>query len=347
MISKLNFNQGMSSGKYSKLKLVWYPEKLKSFINEKPTAPIYVRVKPTNVCNHNCFFCIYATSFSGIHEEMKERDTIPFDKMMEILEDFKEMGVKAITLSGGGEPLVYKHIIPTIESILEKDIKLSMITNGQLLMGEKAKLMANANWVRVSVDYFNEYQFNKSRRIPGRLYSKVFENMENFAKIKKPHCSLQVNYIVHKYNKDHLFESAKMLKKLGVENLRFSPMWNQNFEEYHKPFKEHASKQITRAKKELSDDKFEVGSSYDYYFEGAGRKERPYTKCYFMQVVPVIGADCKVYYCHNKAYDATGCYGSIKNQRFKDLWFSEQAAKQMKTFNPQKICKHELGIRYS
>ena len=30
-----------------------------------------------------------------------------------------------------------------------------------------------------------------------------------------------------------------------------------------------------------------------------------------MQTVPVIGADQRVYACHNKAYDMTGCIGSI------------------------------------
>ena len=38
-----------------------------------------------------------------------------------------------------------------------------------------------------------------------------------------------------------------------------------------------------------------------------------------MQVVSVIGADCNVYNCHNKAYDKTGRVGSIKNQKFSDL----------------------------
>lgn len=36
---------------------------------------------------------------------MVEKDFIPLEKMLEILEDIKDMGVQAITFSGGGELL--------------------------------------------------------------------------------------------------------------------------------------------------------------------------------------------------------------------------------------------------
>ena len=37
---------------------------------------------------------------------MNEKDGIPEPKMMEIIEDIIEMKVKAVTLSGGGEPFL-------------------------------------------------------------------------------------------------------------------------------------------------------------------------------------------------------------------------------------------------
>jgi dTDP-4-dehydrorhamnose reductase len=37
-----------------------------------------------------------------------------------------------------------------------------------------------------------------------------------------------------------------------------------------------------------------------------------------MQTVPVIGADLKVYACHNKAYDHTGEIGSLKDKNFNN-----------------------------
>jgi hypothetical protein len=62
-----------------------------------------------------------------------------------------------------------------------------------------------------------------------------------------------------------------------------------------------------------------------------------------MQTVPVVGADQMVYACHNKAYDNTGVIGSIKDQSFRDLWFSEEAAKVFNTLNPKVSCQHQCA----
>jgi MoaA/NifB/PqqE/SkfB family radical SAM enzyme len=110
----------MLSNKYSDLKIVGFPDKLQSFRDGTITAPIYVRLKPINRCNHDCFFCVYAQSnrkeipatedgldhiISKMHEDMNEADVIPTRKMLEVLDDFKEIGVRAVTYSGGGETL--------------------------------------------------------------------------------------------------------------------------------------------------------------------------------------------------------------------------------------------------
>ena len=62
-----------------------------------------------------------------------------------------------------------------------------------------------------------------------------------------------------------------------------------------------------------------------------------------MQTVPVVGADLNVYACHNKAYDNTGCIGSLKEQSFKDLWFSEATKQYMESFNAKHRCMHECS----
>jgi radical SAM protein with 4Fe4S-binding SPASM domain len=58
-----------------------------------------------------------------------------------------------------------------------------------------------------------------------------------------------------------------------------------------------------------------------------------------LQYNPVIGADGKVYNCHNKSYTDDGCIGSITNQSFKQMWFSEQTRKYFEEFNPQIHCQ--------
>ncbi len=49
-----------------------------------------------------------------------------------------------------------------------------------------------------------------------------------------------------------------------------------------------------------------------------------------------------MYNCHNKAYDKTGMIGSIENQRFKDLWYSEKTKEKFDTFSPLKSCQNQV-----
>lgn len=331
----------MTHKKYGTLKLVWHREKLESLLEGRVTAPVYVRVKPTNRCDHFCFYCVYNPDFSGIHSEINKEDEIPREKMMEILSDFAEMGVKAVTYSGGGEPLVYPYIEETLERTLELGIDLSIITNGQRLNGRRAEILANAHWVRISSDTSNAKTFAQVTRCPEKWFGELKDNIVSFAKIKKPHCELGVNFVVHEKNKDAIYEAAKFYRDLGIEYIRFGPLWSPNFEEYHAPFKEHVIEQIERAKQELTDESFEVSDSYKRDFESCGTCQRTYARCYFMQVAPAIGADSVVYFCHNKVYSKDGVLGSIKDISFKDLWFSETAAEIMRNVDPRERCKHQ------
>lgn len=340
-----DLNQGLS-GKYSILKVFHDKEKMGAFLEGRVSAPIAVRLKPTNRCNHKCFYCVYESTFSGIHQNMSRRDELPKPKVMEILDDLKEMGVRAVTFSGGGEPLVHPNIVQILQRTRDNGLGYSMITNGLELAGERAEIMSGADWVRISLDYADGPMLDAIRHRKTHKGVSAFEvtaeNLQNFARIKSPDCDFEANCVIHERNFDRLYDIASFLKDCGVQNVRFAPCWFPDFEKYHDRLRKTVQEQIQKAKT-LVDSKFKVGSTYDKYFAtNADHGQRP-GRCYWMQVVPVIAADHKVYACHNKAYDPNGAVGSIKDQSFKDLWFSPQTAEFFKRFNPQQNCRHECS----
>lgn len=346
----------MRNNRYSDLKITQFPDKLRSFREGRITPPIYVRVKPYNRCNHDCFFCTYAHSWrkdsseegatiphvdSGMHGDMDEKDMLPLLKLMEVLDDFADLRVRAVTFSGGGEPLMYPFIVQAMERCLALGIDLSIITNGQMLKGDRAAALAKAKWVRVSMDYTTADQMAASRRVPHRLYQEVLDNLARFAAWKDAGCDLGVNYIVHRDNCHDLVPFARTLRDCGVENVRFSPMWVPEYRTYHAPILPMVKQQVLQCQ-ELATDRFSVASTYDVD-SPAHAPERKYNRCFFMQTVPVVGADQVVYACHNKAYDHTGAIGSIRDQSFKDLWFSDAARRVFETLNPCVDCRHQCA----
>jgi len=342
----------MKNNKYSDYKILHFGEKIKSFKTETVSAPIYVRVKPINLCNHGCFFCIYSDGFrvkdkdnhiiSGMHTDIEEKDTIPTVKMFEILDDFKDMGVRAVTYSGGGEPLIHKDIVEIMQKTLDYNIDLSIITNGQRLNGDRAKVLANAKWVRISMDYTNSEQMVDFRNVTKKSFNIVLNNINDFSKIKKSSCDLSVNYIVHKDNFKGLYEFAKLLKESGVENIRFSPMWVPNFYEYHSEIEDEVENELTKAS-ELIDDSFTLNTTYHIEKNSSHSTNRSYNRCFIMETIPVVGADLGIYTCHNKAYDNAGKVGTVANNRFKDMWFSDKTKRFFDNFNAKISCQHECS----
>lgn len=341
----------MRNNRYSDAKIVWFPEKLASFRDGVVSAPIYVRVKPHNSCSHGCQWCVYSTGFrehdapghvlSHMHEEMREADSIPRAKMLETLDDFRAMGVRAVTYTGGGEPLQHPDIVLFAERTLELGIDLSLITNGQMLQKRRAEMFGHARWVRVSLDYQNGEQINASRNIPRGCFDLIMSNIAAFARGKQRRCELGVNYIVTRENFKGLADFCAVLRDKGVENVRISPVWRPDFAKYHAPIENAVRLEIDAAMKH-GDKSFAVYSSYDL-MASAHSPIRTYHKCFFTQMVPVVGADQVVYACHNSAFSTHGRIGSIRERSFKELWFSDEAKRFFDGLDPAVSCRHQCA----
>ena len=86
---------------YSHLKVFYHQEIMHHLLKGERCNPLYIRIKPTNRCNHNCDYCHYRSAYLDL-DEYNPTDEIPHDKMMEIIDDMACMGVRAVTFSGGG-----------------------------------------------------------------------------------------------------------------------------------------------------------------------------------------------------------------------------------------------------
>lgn len=316
------------ANKYSNLKIFHYQDKLDSLTMDTADikAPIHIRIKPTNVCNHNCWYCAYKSDDLQLGQDMVEKDYIPHAKMMEIIDDCKDMDVKAITFSGGGEPFTYRYFTQTIEKIIESNISFSSLTNGSRLKGKIAELFSkHATWLRVSMDGYDDESYAKARDVKVGEFSKIIQNMKDFSSLNGS-CALGVSYIVDNKNYTHIYEFIKLIKSTGASSIKISPCVISNHakenDDYHKPLFDEVQKQIQKAQDEFEDGTFEIYNSYHLFGD---EMDKTYDWCPYMQILPVIGADLNIYPCQDKAYNLdNGLVGSIKEKSFKDFWFNDK-----------------------
>ena len=134
----------MTGTVYSSYKMFGFPQKLADVQMQKWSAPLHVRLKPTNRCNHRCWYCGYQHQNNlSLGMGADPTDMISEEKMQEIIEDLVALRVQAVTFSGGGEPLLYPHLLPSVAALAQAGLALGMITNGALLTGSKAEGLAN------------------------------------------------------------------------------------------------------------------------------------------------------------------------------------------------------------
>lgn len=328
----------IKSSPYSNLKIFGHLEEVNKVKNGERIAPVYVRIKPTNRCNQNCYYCHYKNPYL-ILDQYNPADEIKREKMLEIIQDFKNIGVKAVTFSGGGEPLLYPYIEETMEAVLEAGIDLSIITNGSLLTGKKAELLSRAKWVRISLESGCPETYSKIRGVRKEDFTELCENIKAFAGTKSNNCELGVNFVIGPNNYKEVYQTGKLMQELGTNHIKYTALMSNDAESMHAPFKREVIEQIHRL---IDDNKgnFKIINLYESDFDSNAVFGRSYDFCAIKDYVTVIAANSKIYYCHDKAYLSEGEVGDISRKSFKEVWFSEETTQRFLKFNPQETCKH-------
>ncbi|MBF0308874.1 MAG: radical SAM protein [Magnetococcales bacterium] len=325
---------------YSSLKFLRFQEHLQALRQQTVVAPVHIRIKPTNRCNHDCWYCAYKVSHLSLGETMAEKDAIPQGKMFRIIDDVVAMGVKAVTFSGGGEPLIYKPLPECVERLAKGGVRVASLTNGANLKGRIAEAFARyGTWVRISIDAWDDDSYSLARHIPLGSFTRVADNIRAFTS-RSTACVLGISFIVTTDNHTHLLEACRRFKDLGVNHVKVSGavVANSGAENnrYHAPIKDEVRRQIDQALK-LSDARFSV---INHYHELEERFDKHYTFCPFLQFLTVIGADLNVYTCQDKAYTTSGLLGSIRERSFREFWFSEENRARLFAFDPSRSCHH-------
>ena len=174
----MNNRSSFTSADAIPLKLLYHP-------TVQDFNPIHIQWIPTNSCNLNCPSCSCA-----------QRDKtlcMPYDENMDkIIADFADRGTKAVTITGGGEPLTHPRINEMINAFFYRDIKVGLVTNGLLLGNLWKETLRKITWCRISsMDHRNfdgSYQKTLNKVVDSPVdwaFSHVVSAEPNIPLIKK------------------------------------------------------------------------------------------------------------------------------------------------------------------
>lgn len=295
----------------SQAKLISHYDRLHEYLSTGNTSPLFMEVNPTNECNLSCKWCI--------SENARGKEEIEIGALERYFNDFYEIGGKAITFSGGGEPTIYKHFKRAVMSAKEAGLELGLMTDGiypkryTLLIGE------NFQWIRFSIDTLDEENYQKWKGAKGvkvaRRNAEALQEYSVKVGINSNICS------------EFSVEEAKNLiewldKSLGFAYLQFRPILPRYFKhetpQLNESVWEYLESQKDNPRINLSNDKrHDIENNQAFSFESC--------EGHFFE--PILDATGEVKICIYYPGDDRFTFGNIYDKSFKEIWESNQRKK--------------------
>ena len=334
---------------YSPFKAAHHQDKIETFRKGGQPVPLQVQLIISDLCNHNCSFCAYRMEGYTSNQNFGEWDgvknminnnpnrMISYEKCKEILDDCKEMGVKALQFTGGGEPTVHPKHREIFQHTLDLGLDLALVTNGGLVKDGLAEILAQSKWVRFSLDAATSETHSSLREVSPMLFEKTLRNISKVVKARENFSDsdlvIGVGFVVTKENWKEVYEGVKIYSDLGVDNARISAVFTPDDFEYHEEHYEEVKELVSKAKEDFETPEFKVFDLFGDRLEDLQQHRPDYSFCGYMHLNTYIGGDLKVYTCCNNAYNSYGEMGSLVDQRFKDFWYSNEKIKEYTDFN--------------
>jgi molybdenum cofactor biosynthesis enzyme MoaA len=328
-------------------KAIFHADRLRMMQKGLQPYPVHVEVVLSDLCNQDCSFCAYRLEGYSSNELFNDSSSpvpsnpnrmLPREKVLELLDDCRDMGVKAIQLTGGGEPMLHPDFDEVAHGVLERGMSLAVVTNGTLLDQSsewlrdihgtsRIELLARAAWVRVSLDSSEAENYARVRRVPPRVFGQVMKNLEALLKEaaeQQSSCRIGVGFVVTADNYKQLGNAIELAERAGANNIRISAAFTPDGHRYHEPYAGEVHRAISQAQQVERREGFTIYDNFGDRLEDLEKKRPDYDSCPIMQLQTYVAGDGNVYTCCMNAYNRRGQIGSFLDDGFRALWDSNQ-----------------------
>lgn len=199
-------------------KLSYHTDLVDAWESGERISPVSVDMALTRACGAMCSFC-YA-----MVQEPQERSSISIDSSLRLLDDFKEIGVKSVSLISDGESTLSKAYVPFIQHAADLGLDVGNATNAWEWGPEKIEaVLPSLTWVRFTVaagrpESYAQIMFKGPDRTD--VFDKAMKNIKYAVQYKKLHSlpvTLGIQMVLMPQFKDEIIPFAQLALDLGVD----------------------------------------------------------------------------------------------------------------------------------
>ena len=315
---------------------------ISTFIEKNSKGPMVVELDPTTACNLACHDCISAN--------LLNQGGFVKGRLRELAEDFKKIGVRAVVLIGGGEPMAHPEFSTLVDYFHENNIHVGVTTNGTLL-NRHMKASLKTKWLRVSVDagseeVFQEFRPHKSGKSQFNL---VVNNMKEFAKNKTG--LLGYSFLIlsmkdknHKLlssNVTDIARAAEVAKDIGCNYFEVKPAFDimHFLQKQQDQINNTVQEQLEKCKN-LEDENFRIISPYTLgdALTNTNVQVKDYASCNVSKIRTVV-TPSGVYVCPYHRGNNQMKIGDATKDNLSKIWSSDRKEQVINSLDPKTHCR--------
>lgn len=178
-------------------------------IFDKKVIPNVAWLTTNRTCNNNCVWCY--TGKYRVH-------SMDFNKAKQYIDSLSTLKIKKIILIGG-EPTIYENILEIIKYISEKNIEVSIATNGRIFSNYEFAKNAVKNGLKncnISIKGATEEEYLKNTRSYGFI-----EMVKGYHNLKQLGINVSTSYVLCDKDYDKFDKFLESLQNNKLDNIVF------------------------------------------------------------------------------------------------------------------------------
>jgi MoaA/NifB/PqqE/SkfB family radical SAM enzyme len=287
----------------SRKKIFRWADRVIEYAAKGAAKPVHLALHITNRCPHDCPECNGGRKHSPNAE-------LPKDVAIRVARDARELGVKAVSFGGGGDPLAHPDFAEIARAIARMGLSVGVMSNGAILRDADLDVLATeVTWVRISLDAASESGYRQTHGPNARL-DVTLDHLVKIAGWPNRKASVGASYLTSEAHVADIPAAIGLAAGAGADYIIFRPYDGDLYD---------ASEVIAKAERPTS---IQVVAHY----ERIAIPTRSYVRCHGMHFIIEVAPDGNVYPCCHWKDRGRLIYGNVLEQSLCDIFHSRTFA---------------------
>ena len=328
----------MQENQFSNNKIFFFSDRLSKIIAGQVVSPVVYELSLSGNCNCHCEYCCCQNFHNN---RMLSRQEIH-----QIAMEISENNGLAVTITGGGEPLLNPEFVYCIEEFASRNISIGIITNGLLLDEKISDAIARyASFCRISLDTVNEkmYYLLRGTSLNLQILKQTLKQLAEKKKLYHSKLLIGAQIVYVDQSDDDIVQTILFCRECNLDFLQIRPLDNITGKQLIPQYDFYKCKKnfLNEVRSCYTTESFSVIIN-ENKFEEYDKKSigKTYQHCMGGNFTAAIGHDMQVYFCCANIGNPEMSIGDLQTESLKNILASKHRRDLI--YNPKwKFCQQQ------